>query len=98
MSRGTSLYVGHRIWDKNPNMLIPYYLMFSYLYYEKNITLIDDTEFDQMCKTLLEKYDEVEHMHKHLVKKENLTAGTGYDIKYTNMIKDSAMELQRVWR
>ena len=79
-------------------MLIPYYLMLSYLYYEKDITLIDDTEFDQMCKTLLEKYDEVEHMHKHLVKKENLTAGTGYDIKYTNMIKDSAMELQRVWR
>ena len=79
-------------------MLVPYYLMLSYLYYEKNISLIDDTEFDQMCKTLLEKYDEVEHMHKHLVKKENLTAGTGYDIKYTNMIKDSAMELQRVWR
>ena len=96
--RGTSLYVGHRIWDKNPNMLIPYYLMLSYLYYEKNITLIDDTEFDQMCKTLLDKYDELKHMHKHLVKKESLTAGTGYDIKYTNMIKDSAMELQRVWR
>ena len=98
MSRGTSLNVGHRIWDKNPNMLIPYYLMFSYLYYEKNITLIDDTEFDQMCKTLLDKYDELKHMHKHLVKKESLTAGTGYDIKYTEMIKDSAMKLQRVWR
>ena len=96
--RGTSLYKGHRIWDKNPNMLIPYYLMFSYLYYEKDITLIDDEEFDQMCKTLLEKYDEVEHINKDLVKKENLTAGTGYDIKYTNMIKDCAMELQRVWR
>ena len=67
-------------------------------YYEKNISLIEDTEFDQMCKTLLEKYDEVEHMHKPLVKKENLTAGTGYDIKYTNLIKDSAMKLQRVWR
>ena len=73
--------------------------MFSYLYYEKNITLIDDTEFDQMCKTLLDKYDELKHMHKHLVKKESLTGyGTGYDIKYTEMIKDSAMKLQRVWR
>ena len=87
-----------RVWEKNPNMLIPYYLMFSYLYYVKNISLIEDTEFDQMCKTLLEKLDGLTHMHKHLVKKENLTAGTGYDIKYTNMIKDSAMELQRVWR
>ena len=78
-------------------MLIPYYLMFSYLYYEKNISLIEDTEFDQMCKTLLEKLDGLTHMHKHLVKKENLTAGTGYDIKYTNMIKDSAMKLSEVW-
>ena len=96
--RGTSLYKGYRIWDKNPNMLVPYYLMLSYLYYEKDISLIDDEEFDQMCKTLLEKYDEIEHMHKPLVKKENLTAGTGYDIKYTERIKSSAMELQRVWR
>ena len=94
--RGTSLYKGHRIWDKNPNMLIPYYLMLSYLYYEKDITLIDDTEFDQMCKTLLEKYDEVEHMHKPLVKKESLTAGTGYDIVYNNRIVSAAMALKKV--
>ena len=78
-------------------MLIPYYLMFSYLYYEKNINLIEDTEFDQLCKTLLEKLDGLTHMHKHLVKKESLTAGTGYDIKYTNMIKQSAMKLSEVW-
>ena len=79
-------------------MLIPYYLMFSYLYYVKNISLIEDTEFDQMCKTLLEKLDGLTHMHKHLVKKENLTAGTGYDIVYTNMIKDSAMKLKESWK
>ena len=95
--RGTSLNVGHRIWDKNPNMLIPYYLMFSYLYYEKNISLIDDGEFDKMCRTLLEKYDDLEHMHKPLVTKGDLTAGTGYGIKYTEMIKNSAMTLERVW-
>ena len=81
-----------RVWEKNPNMLVPYYLMFSYLYYEKNVSLIEDTEFDKLCQTLLEKYDNVEHMHKHLVSKEALTAGTGYDIVYTNMIKDSAMK------
>ena len=95
--RGTSLYKGHRIWDKNPNMLIPYYLMFSYLYYEKDIILIDDGEFDKMCRTLLEKYDDLEHMHKHLVSKGDLTAGTGYGIKYTEIIKNSAMTLERVW-
>ena len=84
-----------RIWETNPNMLIPYYLMFSYLYYEKDISLIADTEFDLLCKNLLEKYDGLKHMHKHLVNKESLTAGTGYDIKYTNMIKSSAMRLNK---
>jgi hypothetical protein len=80
-----------RVWETNPNMLIPYYLMFSY------INLIEDTEFDQLCKTLLEKLDGLTHMHKHLVKKESLTAGTGYDIVYTNMIKGSAMLLLEKW-
>ena len=79
-------------------MLIPYYLMFSYLYYEKNISLIEDGEFDDMCKTLLEKLDSLTHMHKHLVKKESLTAGTGYDIKYTNLIKDRALKLKEIWK
>ena len=87
-----------RIWEQNENMLIPYYLMFSYLYYEKNISLIDDAEFDEMCKTLLDKLDTLTRMHKHLVKKESLTAGTGYDIKYTNLIKDSAMRLRNTWK
>ena len=87
-----------RIWVQNENMLIPYYLMFSYLYYEKNISLIDDAEFDGMCKTLLDKLDTLTHMHKHLVKKESLTAGTGYDIKYTNLIKDSALKLKEIWK
>ena len=27
-----------KVWDKNPNMLVPYYLMFSYLYYKQNIS------------------------------------------------------------
>lgn len=84
-----------RIWEKNANMMVPYYLMLSYLYYEKNISLIEDTEFDQLCKNLLEKFDEVKHMHKHLIDKTSLEAGTGYDLKYTNMIKGAAMELSR---
>ena len=51
-----------------------------------------------MCKKLLEKLDSLTHMHKHLVKKESLTAGTGYDIKYTNLIKDSALKLKEIWK
>ena len=87
-----------RVWEENENMVIPYYLMLSYLYYEQNVSLIDDAEFDKLCKTLLEKLDNLNHMHKHLDSKESLTAGTGYDIKYTNLIKDSEIKLKEVWK
>ena len=87
-----------KVWDKNPNMLVPYYLMFSYLYYKKDISLIDDTEYDNLCKTLFDKFEEVKHFHKHLIKKENLTAGTGYDIIYNNRIESAAMKLKEDWK
>ena len=59
-----------KVWDKNPNMLVPYYLMFSYLYYKQNISLIDDAEYDTLCKTLLDKFDDIKHFHKHLINKD----------------------------
>ena len=76
-------------------MMVPYYLMLSYLYYEKNISLIPDTEFDDLCKKLLSKFDEVKHQHKHLINKLSLEAGTGFDLKYTNMSKGAAMALSQ---
>ena len=47
-----------KIWDKNPNMLIPYYLMFSYLYYEKNISLIEKEI--ALWKDLTRRHDDME--------------------------------------
>ena len=84
-----------KVWDKNPNMLVPYYLMFSYLYYKQNISLIDDAEYDTLCKTLLDKFDDIKHFHKHLINKDALTAGTGYDIKYNKRIIGGAMSLKK---
>ena len=70
--------------------------MCSYAYYKLDKNLITDHEFDQLGKDILANYDNIEHMHKHLVSKDDLTAGTGYGIKYTEMIKSSAMALERV--
>ncbi len=58
---------------KNP---IAKYLMCAYAYYEQNDPLITDSEFDELGKWILDNYDNVEHMHKHLVTKDDLTAGT----------------------
>ena len=67
---------------KNP---IAKYLMCSYAYYQLNTNLISDQEFDQLGKDILANYDNIEHMHKHLVTKEMLDAGT-YLGEYPNMV------------
>ena len=72
------------------NRLVPIYLMSSYLYYEQDKNVLDDTQFDYLCKKLYDNWDSVEHMHKHLIDKNNLKAGSGYGIKYTNLIVNSA--------
>jgi len=72
------------------NRLVPIYLMSSYLYYEHDKNVIDDIQFDYLCKKLYDNWDSVEHMHKHLIDKDNLKAGSGYGIKYTNLIVSGA--------
>ena len=81
------------IYKENPNMLVPYYLMHSYLYYTLGEPIIDDTEYDGICSELKERWDEVEHYHKHLIEKEALDAGTGYQLKYNKRIINAAMLL-----
>jgi len=77
----------------NPNMLVPYYLMLSYCYYKENESLIDDTEYDDICKQLIEKWDTLEHWHKPLLDLESLKAGTGYDIKYPQRVVQASLSL-----
>ena len=84
------------IWEQNPNMLVPYYLIHSYLYYEKDEPIITDVEYDLICKTLEEKWDQVKHRHKKLINKSSLNAGTGYYIKkYPEIVKGAAESLKK---
>jgi hypothetical protein len=58
------------------NKDIESYLIHCYLYYALNSPVISDTEFDALCKKLLDSGAEHE-----LVSKSDLRAGTGYSIK-----------------
>lgn len=82
----------------NPNMLIPHYLMACFLYYKEDSPAISDKLFDEMTKSLIEKWDTVTHPHKHLITMEDLMAGTGFAIQYTNMIMDAARHLKEKFR
>ena len=77
----------------NKNMLVPYYLMYSYAYYQENESLIEDAEYDQICQDLITNWDDITHWHKALLNLESLKAGTGYDIKYPNRVVSAALSL-----
>ena len=74
------------------------YLMSSYLYYVAEMgSPWDDSQFDQVCKRLLDEWDTLEHSSKHQVTIEDLKAGTGFSIKYPHWIPAVAeMWLQKV--
>ena len=74
-------------------MLVPYYLMHSYLYYVMNEPIIDDMEYDEICRELKEKWDNVNHYHKHLIDKQSLGAGTGYELQYNKRIERASLAL-----
>ena len=58
------------------NMLVPLYLILSYAYYVEDDPLVSDAFYDSLAKQLYREYDNVEHMHKHLIVKDALEAGT----------------------
>lgn len=76
-----------------PNQCLQKFLMCSYLYYIRFISVIDDHEFDSLTQKLLKAFDEVEHQHKYLVTEEDLKAGTLYGLRqedYPMMVKQAA--------
>ena len=71
-----------KIWEDNLNMLVPFYLMASYAYYEEDDPIVSDAEYDTICRMLDENWDTVEHSHKWCVNREYLISGTGYALEY----------------
>lgn len=72
------------------SQLVPHFLMSCYLYYELDKQVYTDDQFDQLAHRLLDQWDSVDHMHKHLITRADLEAGTGYAITYPNMVKNGA--------
>lgn len=71
--------------SKHPIMLWTYYLGFSYLYYSRDITLIPDSEFDNLCRYLgtIGKEGMKEHgayWIDELWDDSAIAAGTGYQL------------------
>ena len=79
--------------DLTPNKMVSVYLMASYLYYILNESPMRDYEYDLLCQQLLNHYNDINHMHKHLLDVDSLKAGTAFHLKesdYPNMVKGAA--------
>ena len=76
---------------KNP---ISRYLMSAYAYYVEDTPLISDMEFDKLAKYIRHNYDELEHVHKHLVTIDDLESGT-YLGQYPNRVKNAVSHYRK---
>jgi len=79
------------------NLLVQWYLILSYAYYIEDESLVSDNEYDALCIRLLDKFEEIEHHHKHLISKEDLRAGTGYALArkdYPSIVISAAKHLK----
>lgn len=77
-------------------MLVPWFLITSFLYYCHDESVISDGLYDDICMALRDKWEEIEHPHKHLIDRGALDAGTGFYLSeddYPNRVKFAAWTL-----
>jgi len=85
--------------EVSPNRLISYYMMSSYLYYQKDQSVLSDPDFDDMCKRILSEWKSITHQHKCRVSRKALEAGTGYSIKrYPTIVMSAAERWYEEWQ
>ena len=75
-----------------PNLLVPFYLINSYLYYQLDTNVIHDGDYDKICQRLDKDWDLISHPHKSLIKRSDLpmtTCLTNYEA-FPEIIKSAA--------
>lgn len=73
-------------------------MVHSFLYYQCDCSVLEDSQFDMLCKHLYENWNKITHPHKYLLTKESLAAGSGFSIaykKYPTIVKVMTNLLQR---
>lgn len=88
----------------NPNSTISWWIAASYQYYHRHESLLSDECYDKMAKYIQKNFHSMNHPHLHLISKENLEAGSLYNLKaseYPEIVKNSSEMLVRellIWR
>ena len=67
--------------------------MAAYADYVQDAPILSDSFFDDLAKTLLVVWNDVEHQHKHYITVDMLNAGT-YIGKYPGIVEGAVEQLQ----
>ncbi|CAH0343771.1 hypothetical protein RHI9324_05509 [Rhizobium sp. CECT 9324] len=82
--------------EKNRDAYVSWYLMLSYLYYQLDITILPDEDYNTLCVKLIKELPSIAHRHRHLVDEDSLRAGTGYSItEYPTIAMSAAIRLAK---
>lgn len=79
--------------DDNLNMTVPWYLMAAYAYYVEDNPILSDSYFDRLAKKMLDNWDIIDHMHKDIISKDMLQAGTFLG-EYPSRVKYALQDLR----
>lgn len=80
-------------------MLHNIYMLGCILYYHLDESILSDTDFDKLCKYLLDNFNEAKKVIRNPDEtfiKDNLQAGTGYNIKFDAIWWNIAQHYQRI--
>lgn len=80
-----------RLCKGNPNLLVPHFLIHSYLYYVMDSPIVTDATFDFMVKELGLRWEEVSHPHKTLIDRDMLK--TGFYLEYPGIVAGAARSM-----
>ena len=85
-----------KIFAENINMMVPWYLMASYAYYVQDDAIFSDGFFDEMGKTMLTVWDDIEHFHKEYITVDDLQAGTFLG-EYPSRVESALNEVRKTF-
>lgn len=85
----------YRTVARSVNMYVPWYLMAAYAYYVEDDPILSDAVFDEMARTMLERWKTIEHQHKHCITVDDLRAGSLLLADYPLRVIGAVEELKR---
>lgn len=81
---------------ERPGAAVAWWLMSSFLYYHQDESIISDGMYEELAAFLLEHWETIRHPHRHLIRKEDLTAGSAFHLtvdQYPSIARSAALRL-----